>query len=151
MTGAHAMRHKKLRALYPAMALLVSLGTAACTSGPAVQSPVPLSTPDPLYRAYFEQVRERINAKWVYPRSVGERGIEGEALIEFHIAKDGHLDFCELRRSSGTALLDQAALTAVKLAQPFPPVPDRVATGSLAINGMFRYQIVKGVVDHTLH
>ncbi len=89
-------------------------------------------------------VRERIKAKWVYPRSAGERGTEGELLIEFHIAKDGRLEFIELRRSSGTQILDEAALTAGKTAQPFPPVPDDVAKQSLAINGQFRYQITGG-------
>jgi TonB family protein len=106
--------------------------------------PTPLGTSEPKYRDYFNKVRERIKAKWVYPRPAGERGIEGELLIEFHIAKDGSLEFIELRRSSGTALLDEAALNAVEQAQPFPPVPDSVAKQSLAINGAFRYHITRG-------
>jgi protein TonB len=112
--------------------------------------PIPLDTPEPKYQDYFNKVRERIKSKWVYPRPAGERGIEGELLIEFHIAKDGWLEFIELRRSSGTAILDDAALTAVKLAQPFPPVPDEIAKRTLAINGQFRYQIVSGFVNQFL-
>ena len=65
-------------------------------------------------------------------------------------AKDGRLAFIELRHSSGTAILDDAALTAVKLAQPFPPVPDDIAKQTLAINGQFRYQIVSGFVNQFL-
>jgi protein TonB len=112
--------------------------------------PVPLDTPEPKYQDYFNKVRERIKSKWVYPRQAGDRGIEGELLIEFHIAKDGRLAFIELRHSSGTAILDDAALTAVKLAQPFPPVPDDIAKRTLAINGQFRYQIVSGFVNQFL-
>jgi periplasmic protein TonB len=112
--------------------------------------PIPLDTPEPKYQDYFNKVRERIKSKWVYPRPAGERGIEGELLIEFHIAKDGRLEYIELRRSSGTAILDDAALTAVKLAQPFPPVPDDIAKRTLAINGQFRYQIVSGFVNQFL-
>ena len=67
--------------------------------------------------------------------------MEGDLLIEFRIAKDGRLDFIELRRSSGVTVLDDAALTAVKLAQPFPPVPDDIARRTLSINSTFRYQI----------
>ncbi len=111
---------------------------------------IPLDTPEPKYQDYFNKVRERIKSKWVYPRPAGERGIEGELLIEFHIAKDGRLAFIELRHSSGTAILDDAALTAVKLAQPFPPVPDDIAKQTLAINGQFRYQIVSGFVNQFL-
>ena len=112
--------------------------------------PVPLDTPEPKYQDYFNKVRERIKSKWVYPRPAGERGIEGELLIEFHIAKDGRLEYIELRHSSGTQILDDAALTAVKLAQPFPPVPDDIAKVTLAINGQFRYQIVSGFVNQFL-
>lgn len=112
--------------------------------------PIPLDTPEPKYQDYFNKVRERIKSKWVYPRPAGDRGIEGELLIEFHIAKDGRLAFIELRHSSGTAILDDAALTAVKLAQPFPPVPDDIAKRTLAINGQFRYQIVSGFVNQFL-
>jgi protein TonB len=112
--------------------------------------PIPLDTPEPKYQDYFNKVRERIKSKWVYPRPAGERGIEGELLIEFHIAKDGSLEFIELRLSSGTPILDDAALTAVKLAQPFPPVPDDIAKRTLAINGQFRYQVVSGFVNQFL-
>ncbi len=71
----------------------------------------------------------------------GVRGIGGELLIEFHIGKDGRLEFVELRRSSGTPILDDAALAAVKQAQPFPPVPDDIAKRWLTVNGSFRYNI----------
>jgi len=112
--------------------------------------PIPLDTPEPKYQDYFNKIRERIKAKWVYPRQAGDRGIEGELLIEFHIAKDGRVSFIELRHSSGAAILDDAALTAVKLAQPFPPVPDEIAKQTLAINGQFKYQIVSGLVNQLI-
>jgi periplasmic protein TonB len=112
--------------------------------------PIPLDTPEPKYQDYFNKIRERIKANWIYPRQAGDRGIEGELLIEFHIAKDGRLSYIELRHSSGTTILDDAALTAVKLAQPFPPVPDEIAKQTLAINGQFKYQIVSGLVNQFL-
>jgi periplasmic protein TonB len=112
--------------------------------------PIPLDTPEPRFQDYFNKIRDRIKANWVYPRPAGERNIEGELLIEFHIAKDGRLEYIELRHSSGTPILDDAALTAVKLAQPFPPVPDDISKHSLAINGQFRYQIVSGLVNQFL-
>jgi periplasmic protein TonB len=112
--------------------------------------PIPLDTPEPKYQDYFNKIRERIKAKWTYPRQAGERGIEGELLIEFHIAKDGRLEYIALRNSSGVAILDDYAMTAVKLAQPFPPVPDGIAKQTLAINGQFKYQIVSGLVNQFL-
>ncbi len=126
--------------------LLLALFVAGCARAaptPVELGPIPLDTTEPKYQACFNQVRERIKANWIYPRQAGDRGIEGEARIEFHIAKSGRVEFIELRHSSGTTILDDAALTAVKLAQPFPPVPDDIAKQTLRINGMFRYEIKK--------
>jgi protein TonB len=104
--------------------------------------PIPLDTKDPRYTDYFERIRRQIRANWIYPREAGERGIGGQLVIEFVIAKDGHLQAIELRRSSGVEILDRFALNAVKLAQPFPRVPDTVAKAALPIAGIFTYQII---------
>jgi protein TonB len=113
--------------------------------------PVPLDTPEPRYQDYFRKVRERILSKWIYPREAGERGIGGQLLIEFHIAKDGTLAFIELRRSSGVEVLDEYAMNAVRLAQPFPPVPDALAKQVLPINGRFVYDVADaGLVNRFL-
>jgi len=38
------------------------------TGSAGAGNPIPLDTPDPKYQDYFHKVRERIKAKWVYPR-----------------------------------------------------------------------------------
>jgi len=105
--------------------------------------PIPLDTPEPKYQDYFKILRERIQSKWTYPREAGDRGIGGSLSIEFHIAKDGRLAYLEIRRSSGVEILDEYAVNAIKLAQPFPPVPDNLAKQVLPINGNFVYQIIE--------
>lgn len=146
---------------------LFAFATPAHAAGPALESPekqlprppsiwrqpvavpsdipgaVPLDTPDTKYRLYFDQVKDKIMRKWHYPRSAGERRVEGEALVEIRIAKDGSLESAIVHRSSGNGSLDDAALDAVKAAEPFPPVPDDVATKTLAISGTFRYSLGK--------
>lgn len=104
--------------------------------------PIPLNTTNPRYTDYFEKIRRRIKANWIYPREAGDRGIGGQLQINFTIRKDGGLQVVDLRRSSGIAILDLYALNAVKLAQPFPPVPSSVAKGPLRIAGLFTYQVV---------
>lgn len=111
-------------------------------SGGVEGEPIPLDTQEPKYQDYFNKIRDKIKSKWIYPREAGERGLQGELLIEFHIAKDGRLEYLSLRRTSGEEILDQFAMNAIRLAQPFPPVPDDIAKKILAINGLFRYQIV---------
>jgi len=105
---------------------------------------VPLETNDPKLQPYFSKVREKIKATWIYPSAAGERGIQGEVVVEFRIAKDGHLESAFVRRSSGAAILDDYSLRAVQTAAPFPPVPDNVAKEILVIAGTFRYVLRGG-------
>jgi len=105
---------------------------------------IPLDTPEPKFQDYFNQIREQIKSKWIYPPEAASRGIEGELQIEFGIAKSGALQFIEKRASSGDGLLDDNAMRAVQLASPFPPVPDALSKGGIPINGIFRYRILTG-------
>jgi TonB family protein len=90
------------------------------------------------------RARPRLKHPGAYAARHATRGVlEGDVLIELRIAKDGRLDRVWLLRSSGVPAFDEAALTAVQGAQPFPPVPDEVAKQTLAINAAFRYRIEK--------
>ena len=139
-------------------AVLVAVLLAGCATvaprckvdDPPSEGRIAFDSPDPKYRDYFTKLRERIRAKWVYPRPAGELGIEGTVQIDFDIGKDGHLEYVKLTRSSGTAILDDAALVALKLAQPFPPVPDSVTSGELRLSSAFCYQI-SGYRNQFLH
>ena len=112
---------------------------------------IPLDTPEPKFQDYFNQIRERIKSKWIYPYEASSRGIEGELQIEFGIAKSGELQFIEKRASSGIDILDDYAMRAVQLASPFPPVPDSLSKGGLPINGIFRYHILgSGLINNYL-
>jgi len=112
---------------------------------------IPLDTPEPKFQDYFNQIRDRIKSKWIYPYEASSRGIEGELQIEFGIAKSGELQFIEKRRSSGVEVLDDYAMRAVQLASPFPPVPDAISKGGLPINGSFRYHILgSGLINNYL-
>ena len=112
---------------------------------------IPLDTPEPKFQDYFNQVRDRIKSKWIYPYEASSRGIEGELQIEFGIAKSGELQFIDKRRSSGVEILDDYAMRAVQLASPFPPVPDAISKGGLPINGSFRYHILgSGLINNYL-
>lgn len=48
------------------------------------------------------------------------------ALVSVRIGRDGHVLRVQLAKSSGNDLFDNAVLSAVKKAQPFPPPPDHL-------------------------
>lgn len=54
-------------------------------------------------------------------------GWEGRVLVEMRLDLEGALADVRLVASSGYAVLDEATITAVRLASPFPPVA-RVVT-----------------------
>ena len=54
-------------------------------------------------------------------------GWEGRVLVEMHLDLEGRLAGVRLVASSGYAILDDATITAVRHASPFPPVA-RVVT-----------------------
>jgi TonB family protein len=89
----------------------------------------------------MEKVKQRIYAKWGYPYEAQTRGLQGKLVVEFHIAKDGHLQFIEMKASSGEDILDNFALTAVKLAQMYPPLPDAMQREVLPIVAIFVYTL----------
>jgi len=112
--------------------------TCAGAPGPAID----LDRPDAVSRAYVTKVRERIQAHHVYPRVAGEARQAGELQIELQLARSGRLDCLALRRSSGSEILDRHILTAVRLAQPFAPMPSYMPQPSLTLSGVFSYTLV---------
>ncbi|HTI57134.1 MAG TPA: TonB family protein [Verrucomicrobiae bacterium] len=106
-------------------------------AGPATD----LDHPDSTSRAYVTSVRERIRAHHVYPRPA-ERRQGGELQVELQLARSGRLDCAALRRSSGLEILDRYVMDAVRLAQPFLPIPSYLPQPSLTLSGVFRYRIV---------
>jgi len=95
----------------------------------------------PSYRAYVDALRERIRLKWRAPGSAGVEGIAGEVVLDLFIASDGHLEHVQLAESSGTQAVDDAAVLAVKSAQPFAPVPEDVCRQTLSLTMDFWYRL----------
>lgn len=90
---------------------------------------------------YLQRLKEKIERVWQYPIEAAERGIFGDLYIKFIIDKKGKLISIELLRTSGYRMLDDAAIKALKDAQPFWPLPDDWEKDSLTITGHFIYTL----------
>jgi protein TonB len=91
------------------------------------------------HRGYMRMLKERIEDIWKYPKEAASRGISGDLYMEFSIMRDGKLGKIELLRTSGYRELDEAAMKAVKNAEPFWPLPDDWEKDTLEIKGHFIY------------
>ena len=58
-----------------------------------------------------------------YPDEARQRRLGGQVVISVGVRRDGSVESSRILRSSGTPLLDAAALRVIELAQPFPALP----------------------------
>ena len=65
-------------------------------------------------------IKRRIEAHKTYPLVAKKQFWQGISKVRFELHQNGSLKYVQLVQSSGHALLDEAALTAVKQAQPLP-------------------------------
>ncbi|MFQ3573628.1 MAG: energy transducer TonB [Thermodesulfovibrionales bacterium] len=93
------------------------------------------------YHGYLRRLKDRIEGVWRYPQEAAERGVYGDLYIKFTIKKNGRLGDVQLMRTSGHRLLDEAALKALRDADPFWPLPDELGRESFTITGHFVYSI----------
>jgi protein TonB len=103
------------------------------------QIAVPLDTPDPRYAEYFAVLKRRIEDKWTYPEEAARRGESGRGELRFVLRKDGSVRTVEIVNSSGVRILDRYIENAIRMAQPFPPIPMSITDDVLPISINFNY------------
>lgn len=101
---------------------------------------ISLESKSPLYLSYLHEVKNRIKKSWVLKAGNEILGRDGQLLIVFTLANNGRLLRVELDTSSGQAILDRAALTAVRQAVPYPAFPDHIKLKRLNIRAVFDYR-----------
>jgi protein TonB len=108
-------------------------------------APISLNTRDPVYVTYFNKIKLSIEAQWEYPEVALRYGLQGKLLLEFTIAGNGQLEQLRLVRSSGSQVLDEEAMRAIKAAAPFPPIPPWIKPNPLSLSASMEYD------DNRLH
>jgi periplasmic protein TonB len=82
-----------------------------------------------------------------YPTAARTASVTADPVLEVGIASSGALDRAVIRRSSGNAELDQAALAILKLASPFDPFPPELAAQYRVLRFAYEWQFVGGRVQ----
>ncbi len=91
------------------------------------------------HRGYLRMLKEKIESVWRYPTEAARRGISGDLYIRFSIKRDGRLGGVELLRTSGHKDLDEAAMKALRDAEPYWPLPQDWDKEDIEITGHFIY------------
>ncbi len=100
---------------------------------------VSLNTTEIKYADYMARIKHQIEKVWTYPEQAARKGISGEITLRFKLSKDGNLLSVRMLDSSGTKILDVAAIKAVKGAAPYYPFPATITTKKLVITASFIY------------
>ena len=61
-----------------------------------------------------------------YPEEARQKKLYGSLRITVNILADGNLESAEIDRSSGSRILDEAALRIIKMAAPYSPLPENI-------------------------
>lgn len=73
-------------------------------------------------RAWVDRAEQIGNLN--YPDEARRRRLGGQVVITVGVRRDGSVESTRILRSSGTPLLDEAALRVIQLAAPFPALPE---------------------------
>ncbi len=101
---------------------------------------ISFDTSESRFSSYFEVLRSKIYHEWEYPDAAARDGQAGRLWVRFIIKKDGTLEEIILIRGSGYPMLDDAALSAIRLAAPFYSFPKNFGSlERITINASFEY------------
>ncbi len=98
-----------------------------------------LNAPEIQYISYFAGIKRKIELVWGYPPAAA--GVEGDVIADFVIGRSGRLESVTLVRGSGSRLLDDEALGAIRKASPYDPIPSEYKIANLQIRAHFIYTV----------
>jgi len=90
---------------------------------------------------YMQRCRGLIERHKEYPVMARKGRIEGTVMIRGTLGRDGSLSKCQLARSSGSVLLDNAAMRAVRSVDRFPPAPPELLGDELVFELPISFRI----------
>lgn len=102
---------------------------------------IDLGSSDIKYVTYLAKVKSRIIDIWKYPQKAYAKNEEGIVIVKVSIDADGSLAGATLISSSGSAELDDDAVSVVHGAAPFEPLPGIYNLSRLHIVASFEYKI----------
>ncbi|MCA1960603.1 MAG: TonB family protein [Desulfomonile sp.] len=107
--------------------------------GDAEEAVVDINTREVGFFSYLLHLKRKIEGVWVYPSIAAQSGIGGELTVEFLIANSGQLMNVSLMDSSGSAILDESAVKAIRSAAPYHPFPPSLKSKRLRVRAKFIY------------
>jgi TonB family protein len=91
------------------------------------------------YDTYLLLIRRKIEQRWSYPPQAVSGKKEEKTVIRFTIDASGALAGVRVTTTSGSPVLDEGTLAAVRAAAPYAPLPKEFNLARLHITATFNY------------
>ncbi len=88
-------------------------------------------------RAYLGKLRTHLERAKINPRT----SIIGTAVVRLTVKSDGELLSHRIIKSSGSKILDNAAIASIEKASPFPPIPQNVGRETIEVSVPFKFSV----------
>lgn len=90
---------------------------------------------------YQDMVKQKIESCRRYPSWAKRQGIEGVSCLVFSLLSNGIVQNIKLIKSSGFDILDEEAISTVKRASPFKPIPEKINCSILTMEVAIVFQL----------
>lgn len=108
---------------------------------------VRLDMEEDLLYSFFNRLRDNIYLVWQYPSEARQQRLEGTTLVEMVInSEGGTVRSVEVVESSGSDILDQEALEAVRKGGPYGDLPRAYEKDHIKVLANFRYTLNRRVI-----
>lgn len=118
----------------------------AATAAPVVTAPAstaPAAAPDRASaQAYMRLLAAALLQQRNYPGEARKQRLQGVVAVRFTLDRGGHVLAMAIARSSGHALLDQAALEVLQRADPLPAIPPELGKDRLTVTVPIEYSLI---------
>lgn len=108
---------------------------------------ISLNTTELKYVSYVTKIKRQIDLTFIYPVIAIQRGEQGSLVLTFTVIATGQLKDIKIVKSSGSKILDNAAVDAVTRASPYPPFPEEWHEKEITISALFEYILGYTVVQ----
>ncbi len=106
-----------------------------------------LDTTELKYISYMTKIKRQIDLVWTYPTLAIERGEQGTLILQFTIVSTGQLKSVRIIRGSGSEILDNAAVEAIRTAAPYPVFPKEWKEEEITIAARMEYVLGYTIVQ----
>lgn len=89
---------------------------------------------------YQQMIKRKINNNLIYPQLARKKGVEGKVGVGFLVLKDGQVRNITVQNSTNS-ILNQAAISTIKHASPFSPIPDTLGIEELRLSLIISFKL----------